>query len=586
MRIGLIIYENVNLIRKDGIFMKCYKVKIKTVLPVILSVSMWATLTPAINFVPTIAYAASSEAQDDSTVWTRDDFNISADGKTVGGRKNVYYPETGQTVNEYVDGLSAKGKEKLKKNHHVVIPEGIEVIHECAFTGRADKVGNKHKHIDGETYIEGVTLPQSLKIIEYGAFGWNKIKGTLTIPKNVISIHSAAFVANEIEKVVFEGVLDGKGKEHDTDANPYYLAGIGSVAFQGNKIREIVVKENLGQYKLHPSSDPNKNDASFDNQNLGTFTIGVGEEYKRPITFTQASGNYVISAIEGFEENGNLVPIEQSSYFQKNNAGKYVATKTGTLNGQCVSFDMYNGNPRVIATSKFTYKITKICKITFVNGKDTGYAAVNVEEGKSISNNSVSGQKMPAAPSKDGYTFKEWNTQEDGQGKAFTKDTVVSADMTVYAVYDRNAAVVNAAPTLILQDKTITAGDAFDLRSLIVSANDPEDGDLKNEVKLVDKGGFDNTKPGTYTITFTLADKGKASVTKSATVTVKPKSPQPEPKQPTPSLTEPAPETEPVVELPPEKHRVAKTGESAYFGGFSAVLSLALAALTSLRKKS
>ena len=164
MRIGLIIYENVNLIRKDGIFMKCYKVKIKTVLPVILSVSMWATLTPAINFVPTIAYAASSEAQDDSTVWTRDDFNISADGKTVGGRKNVYYPETGQTVNEYVDGLSAKGKEKLKKNHHVVIPEGIEVIHECAFTGRADKVGNKHKHIDGETYIEGVTLPQSLKI--------------------------------------------------------------------------------------------------------------------------------------------------------------------------------------------------------------------------------------------------------------------------------------------------------------------------------------------------------------------------------------------------------------------------------------
>ncbi len=586
MRIGLIIYENVNLIRKDGIFMKCYKVKIKTVLPVILSVSMWATLTPAINFVPTIAYAASSEAQDDSTVWTRDDFNISADGKTVGGRKNVYYPETGQTVNEYVDGLSAKGKEKLKKNHHVVIPEGIEVIHECAFTGRADKVGNKHKHIDGETYIEGVTLPQSLKIIEYGAFGWNKIKGTLTIPKNVISIHSAAFVANEIEKVVFEGVLDGTGKEHDTDADPYYLAGIGSVAFQGNKIREIVVKENLGQYKLHPSSDPNKNDASFDNQNLGTFTIGVGEEYKRPITFTQASGNHVIYAIEGFKENGNPVQIENSSYFKKNSAGKYVATKPGILEGQCLFYDIYKGKPRVIATSQFTYKITNICKITFVNGKDTGYAAVNVEEGKSISDNSVSGQKMPAAPSKDGYTFKEWNTQEDGQGKAFTKDTVVSADMTVYAVYDRNAAVVNAVPTLILQDKTITAGDELDLRSLIVSANDPEDGDLKNEVKLVDKGGFDNTKPGTYTITFTLADKGKASVTKSATVTVKPKSPQPEPKQPAPSLTEPAPETEHVVELPPDKHRVAKTGESAYFGGFSAVLSLALAALMSLRKKS
>ena len=74
--------------------MRFYKLKLKTVLPVILSVSMWATLTPAINFVPTIAYAASAETQDDSAVWTLDDFNISADGKTVGGRKNVYYPET------------------------------------------------------------------------------------------------------------------------------------------------------------------------------------------------------------------------------------------------------------------------------------------------------------------------------------------------------------------------------------------------------------------------------------------------------------------------------------------------------------
>ena len=313
---------------------------------------------PSIHHASAVETArTSAPSNDNSITWTRDDFNISTDGKTVGGRKDVYYPETQQTVNEYVDGLTAKGKEKLKKNHHLVIPEGIEVIHECAFTGHANQVGNKHEHIDGDTYIEGVTLPQSLRIIEYGAFGWNKIKGTVTIPKNVISIHSAAFVANEIEKVVFEGVLDGNGKEHDTDAKPYYLAGVGEKAFQGNKISEIVVKGNLGEYKLHPSSDPNKNDSSFDNQDLGTITISVGEEYKRPITFTQTSGNHVISAIEGFEENGNPIQIENSSYFKKNSAGKYVAVKTGTLQGQCLSYDVYKGNLRVIATSHFTYNI-------------------------------------------------------------------------------------------------------------------------------------------------------------------------------------------------------------------------------------
>lgn len=378
----------------------------------------------------------STAANDESLTWTKDDFNISADGKTVGGRKDVYHPETNETVNEYVDGLSAKGKEKLKKNHHIVIPEGIEVIHECAFTGSAKQVGNKHEHIDGETYIEGVTLPQSLKIIEYGAFGWNKIKGTVVIPKNVISVSNAAFVANEIEKVVFEGVIDGTGKEHDTDADPYYLAGVGSVAFQGNKISEIVVKGNLGQYKFRSG----ENDSPFDNQNPGPFTIEVGEEYKRPITITQESSGHTISVMEGFEENGNPVTIDRSPYFKKNSDGKYVAVKTGTLEGQCIFYDFVNNMPRMIGRSHFTYNIipkAKIYTVTFVNGNNSNYASVQVKEGKSISENSVAGQMMPSAPSKEGYTFVEWNADSTGKDKSkiFTDQTPVKSDMTVYAIY-------------------------------------------------------------------------------------------------------------------------------------------------------
>ena len=379
---------------------------------------------------------AAADNADDSLTWTKDDFNVSADGKTLGGRKDVYYPEKNQTVNEYVDGLSAQGKEKLKKNHHIVIPEGIEVIHECAFTGHAKQVGNKHEHIDGETYIEGVTLPQSLRIIEYGAFGWNKIKGTVVIPKNVISVSAAAFVANEIEKVVFEGVLDDKGKEHDTDTTPYYLAGVGSVAFQGNKISEIVVKGNLGQYKFRSG----ENDSPFDNQNPGPFTIEVGEEYKSPIKITQDSGRHTISVIEGFEENGNPTPIAQSPYFKKNADGKYVAVQTGTLEGQCIFYDFVQGVPRMIGRSRFTYNIipkSKIYTVTFVNDTDQNYAKVQVKEKKSIKDNSVVGQAMPAQPSKAGFTFKGWNTQSDGTGTTFDDSTPVSGDITVYAQYEK-----------------------------------------------------------------------------------------------------------------------------------------------------
>ncbi len=378
----------------------------------------------------------STAANDESLTWTKDDFNISADGKTVGGRKDVYHPETNQTVNEYVDGLSAKGKEKLKKNHHIVIPEGIEVIHECAFTGSAKQVGNKHEHIDGETYIEGVTLPQSLKIIEYGAFGWNKIKGTVVIPKNVVSVSNAAFIANEIEKVVFEGVLDDKGKEHATDTTPYYLAGVGSVAFQGNKISEIVVKGNLGQYKFLSG----ENDSPFDNQNPGPFTIEVGQEYKTPIKITQESAGHTISVMEGFEENGNPVTIDRSPYFKKNSDGKYVAVKTGTLECQCIFYDFVNNTPRMIGRSRFTYNIVPkatIYTVTFVNGTNSNYASVQVKEGKSISENSVAGQLMPSAPSKEGYAFVEWNADSTGNDKSkiFTDQTPVKSEMTVYAIY-------------------------------------------------------------------------------------------------------------------------------------------------------
>ena len=80
--------------------------------------------------------------------------------------------------------------------------------------------------------------------------------------------------------------------------------------------------------------------------------------------------------------------------------------------------------------------------------------------------------------------------------------------------------IINNAPTIEVEDKTITQGDNLDLMSLVVSAKDTEDGDLTKDVKLVDNGGFDKDKVGTYTVTFKVSDKGGASVTKHATVTV------------------------------------------------------------------
>ena len=83
--------------------------------------------------------------------------------------------------------------------------------------------------------------------------------------------------------------------------------------------------------------------------------------------------------------------------------------------------------------------------------------------------------------------------------------------------------VGNDNPTLEVKDAAITAGDDFDLKGLVVKAVDKEDGDLTDEVTVVDNGGFNKNVAGTYSVTFEVKDSQGATVSAKATVTVKDK---------------------------------------------------------------
>ena len=66
-------------------------------------------------------------------------------------------------------------------------------------------------------------------------------------------------------------------------------------------------------------------------------------------------------------------------------------------------------------------------------------------------------------------------------------------------------------------------GETLDLKTLIIKATDKEDGDLKDKVQIIDKGGFDSSKAGTYKITYKVTDSLGLSVEKEAIVRVKEK---------------------------------------------------------------
>ena len=399
-------------------------------------------------FLCNTAYAESNSSSsqpsstDESVQWTLEDFNITEDpelGKCIGGRMNINHPATpghaAYTENVAMEGFSEKGFAKLKKTRHVVIPEGIQAIRATAFIGRSSGAP--------DNFIDTLVLPQSLKVIEFGAFGYNTIKGTLVIPKNVVSLHSTAFIGNQIEKVVFEGIIDEKGKVNKSDNRPYYVAGIGSRVFQKNKIKEIVVPGNLADFNFRfdkpDDNNPNPDPGPFDNQQLGTTTIEVGEAYTPPLTIHQAGNKQEkITYYGGFKENGTPTLISGSSYFKLKD-GAFVAQKTGTIDGQMIVYDVRGGENSPIGGIYFTYEILpkgSLCTVTFKNDNAV-LSSVRVRKGQPISTGAVNGGVMPANPTKEGRTFIGWNTKPDGTGEAFSDATPVTSTITVYAQFDK-----------------------------------------------------------------------------------------------------------------------------------------------------
>ena len=101
------------------------------------------------------------------------------------------------------------------------------------------------------------------------------------------------------------------------------------------------------------------------------------------------------------------------------------------VNNDLTVYAIYTKNPVTPPQPKPPVQNQKT--VTFNKKDGSLLSTVKVETGKK-----VAAASMPAAPDEDGFTFKEWNTKQDGTGTTFNADTVVNNDLTVYAVYTKN----------------------------------------------------------------------------------------------------------------------------------------------------
>lgn len=308
-----------------------------------------------------------------------------------------------------------------------------------------------------------------------------------------------------------------KGLE-SLDSTTYTLTGIDDLTLsvtKENDGRRIVVKARLNapaNYEM--LKDVYAKIRLVDSVKLSVNGLKVTTDIE-PNQNSTVTG-YVYGAYELIHTTDNNAILNQDATATENDNRHHIDRNTIVFAGRQLASGKDDGGD-VNKPELITYSLrVNQNKVTFMND-DTTHAVVNVEPGKSIDSDILTTQSMPLNPSRTGFfTFKEWNTAADGTGTAFTGSTTVNNDITVYAIYT----AVNQAPVLEVKNTTIYQGDNLDLLTLVVSADDYEDGNILNRVQIINDGSFNKDILGTYSITYKVIDNEGLSATQVATVTV------------------------------------------------------------------
>ena len=139
------------------------------------------------------------------------------------------------------------------------------------------------------------------------------------------------------------------------------------------------------------------------------------------------------------------ISTDENTLFKGNQAisGKYTAPENYAdytqllFSGDSDAAQTGNSRKSLLNNNDINYK-NPYLYVNFVDDAKL-HATRKVETGKAIDTDALADQSMPDEPSKDGYTFKGWNTKEDGKGETFTGASIVNSDMTVYAIYTKDS---------------------------------------------------------------------------------------------------------------------------------------------------
>lgn len=425
--------------------------------------------TAVLNFAPKASGSSKGELRE---VHLEGVTEIQKGGIVSDSVEIVDLPDATEVGDDAFNGFGWLEKVSLPKAETI----GMRAFYKC--TRLTDVTLEAVKTLKKDSFyytnsLKRLTLPATLETIEniqFGRVGQGNKAGTRVVMKGMTppTVASGAFTGvsqTTISTVtVPAGALDaylaqinaenssaGLIRKKETMWNNLYLREEGSYAVEyyseyvtGVKVAYVKAGEGVTAEKVASAT---KAGNIFKGWN--TKKNGTGEAFGEGSVPTDDITVYPVFAaactIQVHQEDGTTTKLEVEKDQAIGENLPAAPTKEGYLfkgwntsadgTGETVTADT------VITENMDLYPIFEedippVVEVRVVFDVDGQKSEVKVVKGEAI------GSNLPAAPEKDGYTFKGWNTKADGTGETVTAETVVTDDMEVYAVFEQNPAPI------------------------------------------------------------------------------------------------------------------------------------------------
>ena len=307
--------------------------------------------------------------------------------------------------------------------------------------------------------VETISMPDVVNVgaNAFKGFGWLE---SISLPKAETIGSSAFFNCTRMTSITLESVktLETSSFENTNSLTkltlPATIQTIKNIKFgtvsQGNKVGTRLVMKGMTPPKVTKGAF-----SGISQNKISTVTVPVGalDAYLAQINAENSSAGLISKretmwnnlylreegsyAVEYYSEYVTGVKVAYVKAGEGITAEKVAsATKAGNIfkgwntkkNGTGEAF----GEGSVPTDDITVYPVFAAACTIQVHQEDGTTTKLEVEKGQAI------GENLPAAPTKEGYLFKGWNTSADGTGETVTADTVITENMDLYPIFEED----------------------------------------------------------------------------------------------------------------------------------------------------